>query len=174
MNKNNCLSSCASIARILPGVLLGVSVLGSLDSTSLAGQTKIQPIAGSKTQISSNRSRTIAAAGNSSLREGTYLYGESNKSNQLNQEYFVFEVQNNKVIGAAYMPRSSFDCFYGTQRSNKLNLKIVNGYKEDTYSHLLNLSYYEPIANISSNDQQILATCKSNLTKQFQASGKSN
>lgn len=172
MVKNDYLSSRGTPTWLLSGVLLGLSVLGTLASNSLAGQTQTQSIADSIPQIPLNRAHKIAATGHSSLREGTYLYGESNKSNQLNQEYFVFEVQNNKVIGAAYMPRSSFDCFYGTQRSSRLNLTIVNSYKENTYSHLLNLNYYEPIANISRNDQQILEACKSTLLKQFQATGK--
>lgn len=79
---------------------------------------------------------------------GIYLYGQSPQPQQIGQEYMVFEVNQGKVIGAFYLPRSEFNCFQGTLASGKLALKIANSPDSAPYS--------EPIA--SQNSQVQLAT----------------
>jgi len=94
------------------------------------------------------------------LANGVYLYGQSAKPNQIQQEYFLFELNDNQVTGAFYMPRSSFDCFRGQLKAGELQLTVINSYDEATYPYAVKLQAYKPVAPISSNDQRILQTCK--------------
>jgi len=100
------------------------------------------------------------ATGERSLADGVYLYGQSAKPAQIQQEYFVFELQDNKVTGAFYMPSSSFDCFQGRLQGGKLDLNITNSYEEAAYSHSVRLQDYQPVSLMSQKDQKILSACK--------------
>jgi len=125
-------------------------------------------------------------------KDGIYLYGQSPKPEQVGQEYMVFEVRGGKVIGAFYLPHSEFSCFYGTLQSGSLALMVANGpdtnpsedsiaaqnsqqvatasdkpqigngYNQTAYSYSVALQDYHQLASVSSNDQQILRTCKNN------------
>jgi hypothetical protein len=106
---------------------------------------------------------------NPGLKEGIHLYGASPQPGQLRQEYFVFEVKDDHVVGAAYMPRSDFDCFYGNLNNRQLDLTVVSGLGHETYDYNLNLRSYEPIAQISENDERMLATCKADVANTWQA-----
>lgn len=119
---------------------------------------------------SETTSRLAAApAGQASLKDGTYLYGESSQPGKIQQEYFVFEVNDNQVVGAAYMPRSGFDCFYGNLSNSKLDLTVISSFHAEAYPHSVNLQVYEPVAQVSENDQRLLATCKADLANTWQA-----
>lgn len=99
-------------------------------------------------------------ASNNTLANGVYLYGQSAQPNQIQKEYFVFELQDNQVTGAFYMPRSSFDCFYGHLKAGELHLTITDSYDEVAYPYTVKLQAYKPVASVSVNDQRILRTCK--------------
>lgn len=94
------------------------------------------------------------------LQQGIYLYGQSPKPEEIKQEYFVFEVRQGKVIGAFYLPRSAFYCFYGNLERTQLNLTVVDTYDGTTSPYSVNLQKYHPIPTVSDNDQRILAICK--------------
>jgi len=112
------------------------------------------------------------------LADGVYLYGQSPKRDQLNSAYLVFEVTQGQVMGAFYMPRSSFDCVYGNLQSDQLALNVVDSYSRESYPYAVALQGGGAIAdsqgavppvtlegmhridNINSNDQRILSTCK--------------
>ncbi len=95
------------------------------------------------------------------LKQGIYLYGQSPKPNEIKQEYFVFEVRQHKVVGAFYLPRSAFYCFYGNlERTTQLNLTVVDTYDGTTSPYSVDLQKYHPIPTVSDNDQRILAICK--------------
>jgi hypothetical protein len=123
------------------------------------------------------------------IPNGTYLYGQAPEAGQLGKEYFIFEVRQGQVIGAFYMPSSEFSCFRGTLENNQMNLTVastydnsaitsqlaqaevraiaangdgafINGLNSLTYPHNLELSNYHPIANITANDQRLLAACQ--------------
>jgi hypothetical protein len=94
------------------------------------------------------------------FKDGIYLYSQSANPNQIGEEYFVFEVHNKTVIGAFYMPHSSFDCFYGAVNAEALDLNIVNSYDQSTYPYSIKLQNYRPLAAVGHNDQRILSTCK--------------
>jgi hypothetical protein len=95
-----------------------------------------------------------------SLREGIYLYGESPQPSMLQKEYFVFEVRQSKVVGAFYLPRSAFYCFYGNVELTQLNLTVVDSFDRTTSPYSVNLQHYYPISAVSDNDRRILDICK--------------
>jgi hypothetical protein len=103
----------------------------------------------------------------------------------------VFEVRQDKVIGAFYLPQSEFSCFRGSLASGKLQLTIANdpsstpysdsvagqnsqqvatasdtslgnGYEQISSSYAVALQNYYQLSSMSANDQKILATCKNN------------
>lgn len=112
------------------------------------------------------------------LADGVYLYGQSPEPEKMGSEYLVFEVNQGEVIGGFYMPRSSFDCFYGDVSSEQLALTVINSYEqthhpysvalqsEDTVasrgsgSAPMGLEGYHRLDDLSDTDRQILATCK--------------
>ena len=97
---------------------------------------------------------------NTGLAEGVYLYGQSSKPDEIKKEYFVFEMQQSKVIGAFYLPRSAFYCFYGTGDRNQLNLTVVDTYDGSRSPYSVNLQQYYPLSAVSDNDRRILGICK--------------
>ncbi|HEY9609755.1 hypothetical protein [Allocoleopsis sp.] len=128
----------------------------------------------------------------SSLQDGTYLYGQSSQAGEIGKEYIVFQAHQGKVVGAMYMPSSEYACFYGTLNSKQMNLTVVNPYNQTafshtiareqttqvaaaggqidlentydslTYPHSIGLEGYLPINQVGDNDKQILNTCVSN------------
>lgn len=108
---------------------------------------------------------------------GLFLYGQSLQPNEIGQEYLVFEVQQNQVKGAVYLPYSEFSCFEGTVTSQGMNLSITDPYSETAYpvtislqqeaiaasvavpSTMVGLEGYHQLNGISDRDQQILNTC---------------
>lgn len=109
-----------------------------------------------------------------------YLYGQSSQPEQIGQDYLVFEVRENKLVGAFYMPQSEFACFYGEVDGQHMNLNVVDPYSQETFAYGVPLEAqsniaqgdgqiasslapqgYEQINTISDNDQRILNTCVS-------------
>ncbi len=135
------------------------------------------------------------AAPDASIPDGTYLYGQSSELEQVGQEYLVFEARQGRIVGAVYLPNSEYSCFYGTLDSKQLNLTVVNPYDQTAYSHTIartqpaqiaaaggqinldntydSLTYphtiqlegYQPISEISANEQQILSACRNDHQK---------
>ncbi len=119
----------------------------------------------------------------STLPDGTYLYGQAPKPDRLGQGYFVFQVTQGTVVGALYMPRSSFDCASGRFQESELALTVVNSYDRMTnpYSIALDrtstvasnsknpalrpvqLEGFYPIQAVSQNDLRMLSLCKAEL-----------
>jgi hypothetical protein len=120
----------------------------------------------------------VSADSSHRLADGIYLYGESSEPDRVGKAYMVFEVQNDRAIGAFYMPSSSFDCFYGNIEPNRLAVTVVNSYENTTYAYALPMEQYpiasnQPtgdlefqgfhrIAEVSDNDRRILEMCKEN------------
>jgi hypothetical protein len=108
------------------------------------------------------------------LPNGVYLYGQATQPDQLGQAYFVFEVRQGKLLGALYMPRSSFDCTYGAIQGDKLALTVIDSYNrsENPYAIALdqtpvagngtvvNLEGFQKLPHVSNNDRRILEMCK--------------
>lgn len=126
-----------------------------------------------------------AAATKQALPDGVYLYGQSAQPDQIGQGYFVFESKQGNVVGALYMPRSSFDCTAGKFESDQLALTVVNSYDRTTNPfeialektsnvaaegnpafQNIGLQGFQRIDKISENDYRILNVCKADFQKQ--------
>ena len=94
------------------------------------------------------------------LEDGIYFYGQSSKADEIKQEYFVFEMWQSKVVGAFYLPRSAFYCFYGTSDRTQLNLIVVDSYDGSRSPYSVDLQQYYRISAVSDNDRRILGICK--------------
>lgn len=167
------LSSTLLLKRSFAG-LLGVLV-GAV-SLSVAPVSAVP--SPSSTEAVKTAVRSSAVAQVQSLPNGTYLYGESPKPEQIGRTYLVFEVQDNQVVGAFYMPRSSFDCAYGTFQADRLAFTVVNSYEQGTHPYSISLQRSSSVASnasivqkpelegfhalttLSDNDQRILNVCK--------------
>lgn len=123
--------------------------------------------------------KTQAVATTRTLPNGVYLYGQSSQPEQIGKSYFVFEVKQGKLIGGLYMPRSSFDCTYGSVQADKVALTVVNSYEktENPYAIALErnasvasinnpvlspigLEGFHQLPRLSATDRRILNTCK--------------
>ncbi|WP_373534796.1 hypothetical protein [Microcoleus sp.] len=94
------------------------------------------------------------------LADGVYLYGQSNKPDEIKKEYFVFEMRQSKVIGAFYLPQSNFYCFYGNLDRTRLNLTVVDSYDGTSSPYSVNLQQYQQLSAPSDNDRRILGICQ--------------
>jgi len=126
-----------------------------------------------------NLEKTVIAQ-NTTLPDGVYLYGQSPKPDELGKGYFVFEARQGKLVGALYMPRSSFDCTYGQLEPDHVSLTVVDSYdrsenpfvfaterndsvaSRDPVVAPISLEGFHRLSNLSENDQRILNVCKQN------------
>lgn len=117
------------------------------------------------------------------LDDGTYLYGQVTEPNQIDSAYMVFDVKGQTIVGAFYMPHSSFDCFQGTIQSDELALTIHDSYSQDTFPFTvalvpndeaiafegtavappMDIDGFQPLESLSDNDQRILSTCRADI-----------
>ncbi len=107
----------------------------------------------------------------------TYLFGQSAEAEQVGATYMVFTMQDQEVVGAFYMPQSSFDCFQGEVVGEQLALNITNSYDQTTYAYEVALASnavvagadaaapfglegFHAIETLSETDQQVLSACQ--------------
>ncbi|MEQ8961230.1 MAG: hypothetical protein RLP02_25445, partial [Coleofasciculus sp. C2-GNP5-27] len=138
------------------------------------------------------RPSTVSAKA-TTITDGTYHNGQSSQPNQIGQEYIVFQANEGKLVGALYLPHSEFSCFHGTLESKQMNLRVVNPYDQTalahrienqqptsvaatgsqlnldrtyeslTYPYTVKLDQYQPVGQLSENDQRMLNICRENL-----------
>lgn len=120
-----------------------------------------------------------SSTGQPPFPNGTYVFGQSPEAEQFGSTYLVFEATDGQIVGAFYMPSSSFDCFYGEPHIEHLALTVVNSDDQSGYAYSvelqrdtnvatvgnsaiasLHLPGYYQIDTISPNDERILAACK--------------
>ncbi|MCW5314464.1 hypothetical protein GTQ43_11790 [Nostoc sp. KVJ3] len=118
------------------------------------------------------------------VKDGVYLYGQSSKPNQLGQGYIIFQKQQDKVIGALYMPHSEFNCFQGTlNKSGELAMTVNSSSNEastpgsnqvaangklpqvsedefSSYPYSLALQDFYQLNSITASDRRTLQMCK--------------
>jgi hypothetical protein len=148
-------------------------IVGLLLTMGLATSSVMLPVADSKASDLPGSGRHFT--------DGIYLYGQSTEPQQIGSEYLVFEVNQGKVVGGFYMPRSSFDCFYGNVESNKIALTVIDSYEQTPHSYNvalqsggsvaqaegttvrpLGLEGYHRLDAMTEIDQQVLSTCVKN------------
>lgn len=82
------------------------------------------------------------------IEDGVYFYGSAPEPDEIGAAYLVFESQENSIVGAIYMPQSSFDCFQAEMGRNALALQITNSYTQEVYDYAIALvSTDTPIAS---------------------------
>ncbi len=146
--------------RISPATIGTVTVLGLVSSLGLTMPVQANPATNSLVAVSNP---TL------SLGNGTYLYGQSARPNQLQQTYMVFEVKNNRVVGAVFMPNSSYDCFQGTLTDGTLNATVLESYEGASYPATVALSSLYALPKVEAKDQALLTSCHAEAAQQFQA-----
>lgn len=129
----------------------------ALITTSLAILTTTMPSA----HVTATGLRTSEAQSNraSALENGIYLYGQSKQPNQIDQGYIVLQNNNGEVIGAAYYPRSEFECFRGNLNNTKLEVQSISDEDSITNRSTTELSRFHQIP-VSQNDRRILSLCQ--------------
>lgn len=153
-----------SAATLLAGLSIAASSLFPLGALAQAAPQKTKP-----------------ASAQTTLPNGVYLYGQSAQRDQIGQAYFVFEVRQGKLVGGLYMPRSSFDCTYGSVQPDKVALTVVGTYDKvespyeiatvrnssvasrDNPAFLnVGLEGFQRINKLSDVDRHVLSVCKTN------------
>lgn len=169
------LNSLKQSTSFLAGLSIAATSMWSLSAPAQAAPRSLDQTVGKN---------AVAIAQASTLPNGTYLYGQSEKPDEIGKAYFVFEVRQGKVVGALYMPMSSFDCAYGELDPEKVALTVIDSYdrSENPYaiaversSSVANrsnptmapvgLEGFQRIQKVSANDQHVLEVCKTNYQK---------
>ncbi|MEB3232963.1 MAG: hypothetical protein VKJ64_18295 [Leptolyngbyaceae bacterium] len=201
-------TATATVAKILPpshlswtriltaSRVVGCGLVGLLAVEGLGGTGAIAlpspnpssqvsqpfPVANTATLEATPSTPTLTTAESPALQplpDGTYLYGESPLADTIGSAYMVFDVNGQNVVGAFYMPYSSFDCFRGSFQGDELALTIRDSYEQTLFAYGVPLvdgeaiastqtpavttqhpDGFYPIADLSDADQQILATCR--------------
>ncbi|MEM6835885.1 MAG: hypothetical protein AAF609_03435 [Cyanobacteria bacterium P01_C01_bin.120] len=78
---------------------------------------------------------TSTVTSDSSIEDGLYFYGAVAEPDVPGAAYLVFQAQDTKLIGALFMPQSSFDCFQGQLTDRELALQITNSYTQEVYGY---------------------------------------
>lgn len=159
------LASVKQAAPVIAGFSLALSGLMAMNAPAQAAPRTLE-----KTAI----------AQNTTLPDGVYLYGQSPKPDEIGKGYLVFEARQGKLVGALYMPRSSFDCTYGQLEADRVSLMVVDSYdrsenpfviaterndsvaSRDPVVAPISLEGFHRLSNLSANDQRILNVCKQN------------
>jgi hypothetical protein len=181
-SSNGWQSAVGRIEKSVTGLLLTLG-LAAAALTSLPASSTEAPL--NLTKSSLPKVAQLAQGSTAQpLADGIYLYGQSQKRDQPNSAYLIFEVTQGQIIGAFYMPRSSFDCVYGTLEAEQLALNVVDSYSREAHPYAVALQGEGAIADaqgsvppvtlagmhriddISSNDQRILSTCKADHQSQ--------
>lgn len=153
-------------------IALGITAatLPAQSSEMKDSEVKVQP------------AKSVQVAQSPSLPNGTYLYGQAAKAEQIGRTYLVLQVRDRSVTGAIYEPASSFDCVQGTLQANRLALTVTNSYEQtqspygialQTNSRVasaanptlvaVKLAGYHRIQTVSDNDRRLLSTCEAKL-----------
>ncbi|MBF2026035.1 MAG: hypothetical protein IGS48_04605 [Oscillatoriales cyanobacterium C42_A2020_001] len=174
--KNQPRSNWSKLANRINIAAMGVVL--SVGAVALSGL----PASANPKAPSANASSTV------SLPDGVYLYGQSTQPNEIGKGYFVFESKKGQVVGALYMPHSSFDCAEGSFKNDQLALTVTNSYDRaanpfeiaiDRTSTVassgdpslkVGLQGFHKLDAVTENDQRMLNTCKADLQGQAKAS----
>ena len=159
----------------------------TLSLSLVASGFSVSSASAEKAPILKDLRQTSAAHLQSPIADGVYLYGQSPEPGQIGSTYLVFEVRNQQTVGAFYLPSSSFDCFHGELRPDRLLLTVVNSYDQTSHPYIVALQSdqpmaavgieataavslvgYHPIESMSEIDYHLLSTCQANYQQQFE------
>jgi hypothetical protein len=154
----------------VPSALLTANLAPATSATNPAVSPATNP---SATSLSAAADATVPTV---------HLFGQAEAPGQVGSVYAVFTVEDQQVVGAFYMPHSSFDCFQGEVQDDRLALTVTNSYDQTTHPYSIALDAASPVAanesaeenttasfnlmgfhaidQISQLDEQILSTCQ--------------
>jgi len=157
-------------------VVLG-SVLGALLLSGTPAHADTLPIAAMTPEASVELANAVHA-----IEDGLYFYGQATAPDEIGATYLVFAAQGGDVVGAVFMPHSSFDCFQGSVQGNALALQITHSYTQEVHDYAIALASTDtPVAATrdtalpfrlegfhhlgapGDNELSMLATCQSDL-----------
>lgn len=117
-----------------------------------------------------------------SITDGVYFYGAVPEPDRLGAAYMVFTAYDTRLVGAMFMPQSSFDCFQGRIEGEQLALQITNSYTQEVHGYAIALAASdEPVAAVDQaamplaldgfynlgaprdSEMRLLATCRANF-----------
>ena len=113
-----------------------VLVGGVLSSLLLSATTQASPVL-PETVVANHPVNATNVA--QPIDDGLYFYGSQPQPDAIGAAYMVFEAKNSNVVGALYMPQSSFDCFEGHLTGQALALQITNSYTQEVYAYAIAL-----------------------------------
>ena len=169
----------APITSIRASQLFSVVTLGAITSSFFISSAQAVP---KKKPLLRRVREALSYPSQTSIPDGVYLQGESSQPQQIGRSYAIFEVRQERVVGAFYQPSSSFDCFYGTSGGERLALNVVDSYSQQSFPYTIAVDHtnlvvatgsvsaqprldgFYPIDEISQSDREILASCQTNLT----------
>jgi len=184
----------SGFSKLFQGLLMTSGfVAGSLGVSAALAIEALTPVQDPAAQAFNSSGSAPEQFNSSSLTNGVYLYGETQQPDQIGAAYMVMQVEGDRVVGALYMPRSSFDCFEGAIRGEQLDLTVVNSYDQSTQSYSMavqNESYLasidDPVSTparlngmynlpeVSETDHRILETCKADFSTGMGGGGASS
>lgn len=153
--------------------------LANIEQQQLPKSTTVASLSKNAKSVPTKELR-IAPTSNFPKQDGIYLYGQSLEANQLGQGYIIFQKQQDRVIGALYVPSSEFSCFQGTLgQSGKLAMTVTGSPGEGgptevatasripritddepiSYAYSVALQDYHRLNSVSANDRRILQIC---------------
>lgn len=177
------LTSGALLKRAIRHLEKPVTGLFLTTGLVLTAHSQVSADSAAAPRASSNSTDFLATETRSAqaVADGVYLYGQSPEPNQIGSAYMVLQVEQGQVEGAFYMPRSSFDCFYGSFQADHLALTVINSYENTHYPYAIALEPQDAVATIdnetlppiglqgfhllespSEGDLRILSTCQAN------------
>lgn len=115
------------------------SLLGGLVGGLLLCTAAVQAAPLSLAEIASDTPASFNATP-APITDGVYFYGSVPQPDTLGAAYMVFAAQNANLVGAMFMPQSSFDCFRGQAEEQHLALQITNSYTQETYGYAIALA----------------------------------
>jgi len=170
-----------ALEKPLTGLFLTAGLVVTAHPQVLANRETVSVIPDIQTNAQTIGALQTEASDSQSLADGIYLYGQSPEREQIGAAYMVFQVEQGQVEGAFYMPRSSFDCFYGSFQGDRLALTVINSYEQAQYPYAIALEPQDSVAAIGNetatpiglqgyhqlespteNDLRILSTCQTN------------
>ncbi len=161
------------------GIFFSLKLTDNIPTSWLAATVDRQPSWQHSFNASAENPLTIAVSpvANISFADGVYFYGQSAEPERLGKEYLIFQVKQDQIKGAFFVPQSEYDCLEGTIDDRKINLSIED-IEGSNYSYpiaidrttslatnnnpslqTVNLRGYQSILQIPSTARELLAAC---------------
>lgn len=162
-----------SCSRGVLGGLIGAALLSTVASASPTHALK---------GVSVNADEAPLAV--RPIADGLYFFGAADHPDEIGHAYMVFEADSSNIVGAIFMPQSSFDCFRGQVVGHELALQITNSYTQEVHDYPIALmTDSDPIAMVGTPqlplqlsgfydlgapreaEAQLLTTCQASYTE---------